>query len=505
MGQFLMPHIDRRSLLAGSLSAPFIAISSAEAAKPGDISHWQLRPTIYSDTDRWSMSERMKHHAVPGVAIGVIRQGRVDSIEGFGTRIAGKKAPIGPNTLFSVGSISKVATALLCLRLVSRGILDLDTDVNRWLKRWRVPAGPPGDLGAVTLRMLLSHTSGFNVHGFEDYLPGAALPTLVQTLRGDSPAMNRPLVRTDTAGTRSRYSGGGYMIVQAVIEDVTGDPFATVAQREIFGPLDMRRSQFAASPADDIVNIAHAHDGKGQPAALPRGWQSFPELAASGLWTTAEDLARMVIAIGASYRRSDGFLPQDLSTEMMTTVTPGFNGLGFRLAGEGAARIFHHAGANDSYKAYIEGNLAEGDGLVILTNGTHGDVLGDEIRNAVSDALNWPGDWSVRVNPVPETAWIDDYVGQYRRRDGQAPSVTGFLDTGFSPETLEVLRSGKKLELLARGRNRSLVPVDTSTYAMPDAYVPAATLLFRFDRSADRRVKALRVKAGNDTMFFDRI
>ncbi len=96
--------------------------------------------------------------------------------------------------------------------------------------------------------MLLSHTSGFNIHGFADYAPDAPLPTLIQTLNGERPAMNKPLSRIDPAGTRSRYSGGGYMIAQAVIEDATGERFDSVARRLMFDPLGMQRSRFEASP-----------------------------------------------------------------------------------------------------------------------------------------------------------------------------------------------------------------------------------------------------------------
>ncbi|AHE53869.1 hypothetical protein NX02_10770 [Sphingomonas sanxanigenens DSM 19645 = NX02] len=433
----------------------------------------------------------MIHHAVPGVAIAVVRRDVIETVRGFGTRIAGANAPVDADTLFSVGSVSKLASAALCLQLVSRGILDLDRDVNHWLKRWRVPAGPHGDGRAVTLRMLLSHTSGFNVHGFADYPPGVPLPSLVQTLNGESPAMNKALARIDPAGTRSRYSGGGYMIVQAVMEDATGEPA-------------MRRSRFVAAPADSFANIARAHDRGGKLVALPRGWQSFPELAPSGLWTTAGDLARMIVALGVSYRTAGGFLPQELAVDMMTAVAPGANGLGPRLAGVGAARIFHHGGANDSYKAYVEGNLATGDGLVVLTNGERGDVLGDEIRNAVSDAYHWPGDWSVLVPAVPMLSLLDSYAGTYRRRADQDPLVAGFLDTGFSADTVEVVRSKHGLSIRSRGRDRKLVPVDSSDFVMPDGYVPAATMLFRFARDTDGKVRRLRAIAGADTLVFDR-
>ena len=190
---------------------------------------------------------------------------------------------------------------------------------------------------------------------------------------------------------------------------------------------------------------------------------------------------------------------------MMTAVTPGFNGLGPRLAGEGAARIFHHAGANDSYKAYVEGNLVSGDGLVVLTNGERGDMLGDEIRNAVSDLYRWPGDWSIALPAVPVASLVDSYAGTYRRRTGQDPLTMGFLDTGFSADTVEVVRSGDGLSIRFKGRDRKLVPIDSSDFVMPDGYVPAATLIFRFARTADKRVSHLRAIAGADTLIFERI
>lgn len=500
-----MIRIDRRRLLMGGATIPLTAIAPAVSATPKDILDLSLRSTVFSGAERWSLGDRMTHHGVPGVVVAVMRAGRVEAVQGFGTRIAGMDAPVDADTLFSVGSVSKLVTAALCLRLAAGGALDLDRDVNGYLKRWRVPGGPKGDDRAVTLRMLLSHTSGFNVHGFADYAPDAPLPTLVQTLNGERPAMNKALARIDPAGTRSRYSGGGYMIVQAVIEDMTGERLDAVARRLMFEPLGMRRSRFEAAPGQSTNNIAHAHDSGGKPVALPRGWQSFPELAASGLWTTASDLARMMVALGTSYHGRGGLLPQELAVDMMTAVSPGFNGLGPRLAGEGTSRIFHHAGANDSYKAYVESNLASGDGLVVLTNGERGDVLGDEIRNAVSDACRWPGDWSIQCPAVPAATLLDDYVGTYRRRADQDPLVMGFLDTGFSAETIEVIRADVGLAIKARGRDRKVVAIDTSDFVMPDGYVPAATLIFRFARSADGKVDQLRAIASADVLVFDRI
>lgn len=502
-----MPFFERRQILAGSLTLPLARLlppHRTETAETRGIFESLLRPTVHTGTERWSLTGRMAHRHVPGVAIAILRNGKVASVVGYGTRRIGRASPVGGDTLFSVGSVSKVATAALCLKLVSLGLLHLDRNVDQWLKRWRVPAGPAGDATAVTLRMLLSHTAGFSVHGFGDLPPGAPLPTLVETLNGTAPAINKAVIRGDPAGTRSRYSGGGYMVVQAVIEDALGVPFDAAASRYLFDPLAMARSRFDAAPAADTVDIAHAHDGDGKAAALPRGWQSFPELAPSGLWTSAGDLARLVLALGASYRASGGFLPQELAVDMMTAVSPGPFGLGPRLAGEGAARIFHHAGANDSYKAYIEGNLASGDGLVIMTNGAGGDVLGDEIRNAVSDALAWPGDWSVQTAPIAAAGLFESFVGKYKRRTDQDRTLAGLLDTVFSAESFDIARSADGLQMTAKGKSRALAAVTSNRFVVPDAYIPAGTLQLSFDRGADRSVQGLMVIGGGGVLLFDR-
>jgi CubicO group peptidase (beta-lactamase class C family) len=446
----------------------------------------------------------MSHYGVPGVAVAILRDGRAMSSKGYGSRLAGNDFRVGPDTLFSVGSVSKIATAALCLKLVALRKLDLDRGVGRWLRRWRLPEGLEGDTSDISLRMLLSHTAGFNVHGFKDVEPSEPLPSLLQTLNGIPPALNKPLARIDRAGSRSRYSGGGYMVVQAVIEDAMGKTFDALARRYLFAPLGMSRSRFDAAPSVTTANIAHAHDGSGMPVAPPRGWQSFPELAPSGLWTSASDLTRLVEALCASYRTSHGFLPQTLAIDMMTAVSPGTFGLGPRLAGEGSARIFHHAGANDSYKAYIEGNLDSGDGLVIVTNGANGDVLGDEIRNAVSDSLQWPGDWSVKIAPVTAAGLLDEFVGAYRRRAGQSPELVGMLDTSFDIQELTVLRTPDGLELQAKGKRRSLKPVSSNRFVAPDSYIPAGTLQIAFNRGATRGVQSLTIVAGGDALVFDK-
>jgi len=241
-----------------------------------------------------------------------------------------------------------------------------------------------GDIWAI-----LSHTAGFNVHGFQDYEPGEALPTAIQTLNGSLPAKNDPVEVNFAPGSGFAYSGGGVIVSQVLVEDVTGLSYEEAARRYVFDPLGMTRSTFANPLPASHGDIARAHDEHGAPAGLPRGWEAMPELAASGLWTSARDLALLVIALNESVRDEGTFLPQSLARDMMTRVPGSWHGLGPRLNGAGETRDFHHGGANNSYRAWIEGHLATGDGLVVLTNGTDGHWIYSELRQSAEDAFGW--------------------------------------------------------------------------------------------------------------------
>ena len=339
---------------------------------------------------RHTIAARLAHHQVPGAAVAIIRDGEIWAIRGYGTRLAGTEAPIGPDTVFSAGSISKIVNAALILRLVNEGVLDLDADVNDYLQRWHVPASEFTADTPVTLRAIMSHTAGFSVHGFRDYNPGEELPTVIETLNGTGPALNDPVVLEFAPGTGFAYSGGGVTVSQALIEDVTGLGYEQAARRYVFAPLGMTRSTFANPLPASHGDIAHAHDEYGAPAALPRGWEAMPELAASGLWTSANDLARLVIALNDSARGDGAFLPARLAADMMSRVPGSWHGLGPRLNGVGATRVFHHGGANNSYRSWMEGHLDSGDGIVILTNGTDGHWIYTELRKSAADALGWP-------------------------------------------------------------------------------------------------------------------
>ncbi len=153
------------------------------------------------------------------------------------------------------------------MRLVEAGKLNLDDDVNSYLKNWKVPANTFTDQTKVTLRELLSHTAGVTVHGFRGYIAGSALPSTFEILEGKAPA-NTPAITVDIKpGTLWRYSGGGYVIAKQVLDDVTGKPFPAMMRQEVLGPAGMVHSTFEQPlPAVRMLEVAMPYDETGTPA-----------------------------------------------------------------------------------------------------------------------------------------------------------------------------------------------------------------------------------------------
>ena len=154
-----------------------------------------------------ALADRMQAYGVPGVSVAVIHKGKVDWARGWGIRDAGSCTPVTTDTVFQAASISKVVTALLALRLVEQGKLALDRNINDYLRSWKLPAN--GDAGGqpVTLRHLLSHTAGLNVHGFPGYRSEASVPNAVQVLNGQAPANTEAVRSLASPGAEWRYSG----------------------------------------------------------------------------------------------------------------------------------------------------------------------------------------------------------------------------------------------------------------------------------------------------------
>jgi CubicO group peptidase (beta-lactamase class C family) len=237
----------------------------------------------------------MAHYHVPGLSLARIHNGTVEWAQAFGVVSVGG-ARVTPDTLFQARSISKSVSALAVLRLVEQGKLNLDADVSQYPKSWKLPTNKFTEEKKVTLRKLLSHTAGATVHGFHGYTTGQTVPTLVQAPNGEKPANSPPVTIDFVPGTKFRYAGGGYAIIQQIMIDVTGEPFPDLMRELVLQPLRMTHSTFQQPVPEKLRSLkAMPHDEDGN--AIEGGPRTYPEMAVVGLWTTPSDLALFALAI----------------------------------------------------------------------------------------------------------------------------------------------------------------------------------------------------------------
>ena len=361
-----------------------------------------LRPPVEIEgkpSQRWTLAERMANYKVPGVSIAVIQNGRIAWARGFGVKEAGKTDPVTPATLFQAASISKPVAATAMLRLVERGTLSLDTNVNKYLKSWKVPDNKFTTTEKVTLRRIVSHTAGLTVHGFPGYATTAPIPTVVQVLDGVKPANTAPVRVDTTPGAIERYSGGGTTIMQLLLTDVTGKPFPALMQELVLGPVGMTSSTYEQPiPAARAPEAAHAHKQDGK--EIPGGWHVYPEMAPAGLWTTPTDLLKWAMAITAARAgRSTELLSQNM-TQQMLTAQKNEVGLGPFVGGTGRNFHFGHGGANEGFHSELVMYPELGVGAAIMTNGDGGPMLIPEVLRSLAAEYGWPDYGAEKVTPL---------------------------------------------------------------------------------------------------------
>ncbi len=424
---------------------------------------------------RYTMAERMRHYHVPAVSVAVINDGKLEWAKAYGHLRADSLHLATTETLFQAASVSKPVSALGALRLVEQGRIPLDSNVNRYLTSWQVPASRFTVEKPVTLRGLLSHSSGLNVHGFGGYKPGKPLPTLRQILNGEAPA-NSPAVRPDTVpGTRWRYSGGGYLVVQQLIEDISRQPFAAYMQQTVLKPLGMTHSTFTQPlPAPLLARATTGHDGNGQPIRGDR--HTYPELAPAGLWTTPTDLARYLLHVQQTWHNKQGGVISPAMTRQMLTPQSGGYGLGPGLGGKDMELAFGHGGGNEGFRCFIYAFANTGQGAVVMTNADNGMGLVNEVLRGISAVYNWPSFKPVIKKMVTLT-------------DGQLARLTGRYE-GYGDKkpvlSVTVRDNGLLIKQLWNGDTFSILPEAELTFFTSDDGSP-----FVFETAPDGHITSL--------------
>jgi CubicO group peptidase (beta-lactamase class C family) len=369
--------------------------------------------------ETFTITERMARYHVPGVALAAIDDGEVSWASGYGAVVQGGAA-VHATTLFQAASISKAVAAVAVLALVEHGTVDLDSDINSQLRSWRLPDSDHTAEQPVTVRHLLSHRAGTTVPGFPGYPAGTVLPTALDVLSGVNGASTPAVESFAPPGTVSQYSGGGSTIVQQLVCDVTGRSFAEVVSDLVLRPLGMVDSAYDQPIVSARARrAASGHDGEGRPT--PGGHHDYAELQAAGLWTTAVDLARWLVAMQAILAGDTGGpISPETARLMVTPVDGGPFGLGPEIAGAGADLRFGHTGSNEGFRGFAEALVDRPVGGVVLANAEGGTSLMGEVRLAFADEYGWgevgaPPIELAEVDPAVLASYAGRYVGPFDR------------------------------------------------------------------------------------------
>lgn len=307
---------------------------------------------------------------VPGLSIAIVRDARVVWNRSFGVKNSISKAPVDTDTLFEAGSVSKTVFAYAVMKLVEKGLLDLDTPLTKYApERW-IKDDPR--FSQITAGHVLSHTSG------------------LQNWR----SQEEPLRIHFTPGSRWQYSGEGYSYLQLVVAHLTGRVSTqtcetlfdglTVCATEIdaylktslLKPFGMSSSGYVWQTPSQHTAAAHDRDGKltNRPGATPIMAARYG--AAGGLSTTATEYARFLIEV-LDPKPSDAFRLTRTSRDEMIRPQVKADGsaswaLGWQILHQKKGNLLSHGGDNPGFKSFVLASAERKSGYVILTNGDNG-------------------------------------------------------------------------------------------------------------------------------------
>ena len=252
---------------------------------------------------------------------------------------------------------------------------------------------------------MLTHTAGVTGSGFGGYADGEPVLTLLQILDGAKPANSKPIRVDITPGSQWRYSGGGFLVVQQLLIDFTGEDFSDPMRQLVLQKVGMNDSTLEVPLLMNLAaGAARGHRESGE--KIKGDWHTYPELAAGGMWSTPSDLARFVIELQKSKAgKSARFLTAQTTNEMFSGQMKDFpaavvsqrygrqitnQGIGFRLEGAGPSMRFSHHGGNDGYRAFIVAYVNSGEGAIVMTNSDNGADLIQEIVRSIAKEYGWP-------------------------------------------------------------------------------------------------------------------
>jgi CubicO group peptidase (beta-lactamase class C family) len=354
-------------------------------------------------------------HPAVGLAVGVIRDGRLSSFYGHGLADIASRTPVTEDTVFRIGSITKTFTAIAVMQLCEQGFVDLDAPASDHLRSYDLLRVKP-EHRQPTVRQLLTHTAGlpklvYPARAFRPVLGetvpyGQRVPTLTEFYRGRLRLVAEP-------GTRHTYSNHGFATLGQMVEDVTGQPLSRYFREQIFGPLGMTDTDLGRS---DRVKTRLA-TGYTLRAGGPRPVRDcdLVTVGAGAIYSTIQDMARYVAALldGGSGEHGQILKPESLAGMFAAHYQPDPRlpgvGLAFFRRDIGGHLLVEHDGLVPGFTSHMSLAPHHGIGVVAFTNGARSAMawLGTEVSTILGGILSVP-DPAIRADvPHHPEIWAD--------------------------------------------------------------------------------------------------
>jgi CubicO group peptidase (beta-lactamase class C family) len=370
---------------------------------------------IEGASNKKTLQQQMDFYHVNGVSIAVVKDYKIEWSRGYGWADRATQSPVTTGTLFQSGSISKSINGIGILKLVQEKHLNLDTDINEYLKSWKFPYDSLCKGKKITLAALLSHTAGLKVYGFPGYEKGSSIPTINMILDGKKPAVTPAVRSAFEPGLKFQYSGGGITISQAVLQDVTAKPYDVFMLDSVLNPMGMKNSFYSMPISSDKQNVlatAYKEDGN----EIKGKYHIYPEQAAAGLWTNPTDLASYIIETQLALQgKSNKVLSQEMTKIRLTPFTDSESALGVFINKKGEQTYFQHGGKNEGFVAQYYGSMEGGNGVVVMANTSNTSIL-MEIINSVAVVYDWKRFYEPQLKKVIEinNDILETYLGDYK-------------------------------------------------------------------------------------------
>jgi CubicO group peptidase (beta-lactamase class C family) len=388
-----------------------------------------------TDSTGWNIYDRMAFYHLNGLSIAVIDNYKIVWAKAYGWADTAEKRPVTTSTLFQPASVGKSIHAVATMKLVQDGKLDLNRDINNYLRSWKFLYDTTSHGKKVTTLELLSHMAGLSIHGFDGYKWGVPLPGVIQILNGQPPANNEAVRSVFEPGKRFEYSGGGYTISGLMDMDITGQPYAQYIAQTVFKPLGMKNTCYQSQLTEkEKSNLATGYRYDQQ--AIGCKYHIYPEEACgAALWSTPTDMAKFLIELQLSLDdKSNKILSAATINQMFTPQTKEGNALGFFMEKKGDKAYFHHDGLNEGFVADYTASLQGGKGVVIMANtdlAAYIDIT-EEITNSVATVYGWKGFYTPSVKREVRVAdsVLKKYTGRYKFNEGNDQHVDIYLKNG---------------------------------------------------------------------------